>query len=66
MSVKVIKSMKFQNASQAETFLRQSKAAFRRHEEGTMAPLFKTPAGVVFRLTNSIQPQVDILANCVC
>jgi hypothetical protein len=66
MSVKVIKSMKFLNASQAETFLRQSKAAFRRYEEGTMAPLYKTPAGVVFRLTNSVQPQVDVLANCVC
>jgi hypothetical protein len=66
MSVKVVKSMKFPSAQAAESFLRQSKAAFRRHEEGTMAPLFKTPAGVVFRLTNSVQPQVDILANCVC
>jgi len=66
MSVKVVKSTKFRTAQEAELFLRNNKAAFRRYEEGTMAPLFKTPAGVVFRLTNSVQPQVDVLANCVC
>lgn len=61
---KVIKTMQFASPTAARQYLAQLGAQYRRIDETTGQPLYKTPAGIVFRPRS--QTTLDVLANCVC
>jgi hypothetical protein len=61
---KVIKTMQFPTPTAAKQYLAQMGAQYRKIDELTGKPLYKTPAGIVFRPSS---PQaLEVLANCVC
>jgi hypothetical protein len=62
--VKVVQTMPFRTPQEASAKLTQLGARFRKTEDGTGLPLFKTAAGVVLRLANPTT--VEVLSNCVC
>ncbi len=65
MSEKVVQSVKFNSEADAFRLLQKYKAAFRRMDPA--GALYKTPAGVVFRLSKAQGAvRVDTLAYCVC
>lgn len=64
VQVKVVQTMPFRTPQEAAARLAQLGARFRKHEDGTNLPLYKTAAGVVLRLANSTT--VEVLSNCVC
>lgn len=61
---KVVKTMQFPTPAAAKKYLSQMGAQYRRVDEVTGQPLYKTPAGVVFRPASATT--LDVLANCVC
>jgi hypothetical protein len=62
--VKVVQTRPFRTPQEASAWVKQLGASFRKTEDGTGLPLFKTAAGVVLRLANPTT--VEVLSNCVC
>ena len=60
---KVINTMAFPGPAQAQAYLKNLGAGFRRNDERGF-PLYKTPAGIVFRVV--APTKLEILANCAC
>ncbi len=66
MSVKptVLQTKQFPSTAAAQQWLSQLQARYRRPDDVTGAPLYKTPAGVVLRVASPTT--VEVLSNCVC
>lgn len=64
MQEKVVKTMPITTAQEAEQYFRRVGAAFRRMDEAGL-PLYKSNAGVVFRLNGPMR-RIEILSNCAC
>lgn len=60
----VIKTLKFNSPAATTQYLAQMGAQYRKIDPQTGRPLYKTPAGIVFR--PSTQTSLEVLANCVC
>lgn len=60
----VLQTRQFSTQQQAAGWLAQLSAQYRRNDDVTGAPLYKTPAGVVLRLAGPTV--VEVLSNCAC
>lgn len=60
----VVQTLTFQNQSEAATRLKALGARFRKVDEETGLPLYKTAAGLVLREKSGLQ--YEVMANCVC
>jgi hypothetical protein len=60
----VLQTRQFRTQQEAAGWLAQLGAQYRRNDEFTGAPLYKTPAGVVLRLAGPTA--VEVLSNCAC
>jgi hypothetical protein len=60
---KVVKVMQFADQLSAAQKLRDLGAMYRKQDEDTRLPLYKTSAGVVLRVRGT---SIEVLSNCVC
>ena len=63
MTPKVVKVMPYPNTLAVTQRLRDLGALYRKQDEQTGLPLYKTAAGVVLRVRGT---SIEVLANCVC
>ena len=61
---KVVQTRAFSTQVERDAWVRSLGANYRRPDDVTGAPLFKTAAGVVLRL--AAPTKVEVLSNCVC
>lgn len=60
----VIQTHNFSTPAAAMSWISSLQAHYRRQDDQTGAPLYKTAAGVVLRL--AAPTKVEVLSNCVC
>lgn len=60
----VIQTLALRSPQEVEQKLRFLGARYRKPDNDTGAPLYKTAAGVVLRLANPTT--LEVLSNCVC
>ncbi len=61
----VVRSVPVPSPAAAEQYLRSVGAKFRKNDE-VGRPLYKSQAGVVFRVNAVPSLRVEVLANCAC
>ena len=61
----VVRAVPVANPAAAEQYLRSVGARFRKTDEAGR-PLYKSQAGVVFRVNAVPSLRVEVLANCAC
>lgn len=62
---KVVSTMTFAAPTQAQAYLKNMGAGFRRNDERGF-PLYKAPSGIVFRMIAGAPVKLEVLANCAC
>jgi hypothetical protein len=61
---KVMQVRDFRSQAEAMAWVSSLGAVYRKPDDVTKAPLYKTAAGVVLRLASPTR--VEVLSNCVC
>jgi len=60
----IVQTRTFPSPAAATSWIQGLGAQYRRQDDQTGAPLYKTAAGVVLRL--AAPTRVEVLSNCVC